>query len=136
MQPNITNERSTVLVAVCLLRNYPWSRENTTASNALFAMKEAIINNSCSWVNIFYVSCWIGLIKSRTQQLSSRDQPISCDDLSAFCTTVEVMSEIQRLLFAILKECHPNESLDCNTWITNNLSGYNNDIITNSCKDF
>ena len=49
--PNITNAAHTVLVSACLLKNYPWSRENTTDFDVLFVMKEAIINNSCSWVN-------------------------------------------------------------------------------------
>ena len=52
---NITDETSSVLAAVCILRNYPLSRENTTSQihyDALIALKEAVINNSCSWVSV------------------------------------------------------------------------------------
>ncbi|KAL5517156.1 hypothetical protein EMCRGX_G002640 [Ephydatia muelleri] len=68
----LNNETSGVLFAVCLLRNYTWSR-NTLSQldyDALIAVKDAVINNSCSW-------------------LSSLGQSISCDQLSDYCYTTE-----------------------------------------------
>ena len=50
----LNNETSGVLFAVCLLRNYTWSR-NTLSQldyDALIAVKDAVINNSCSWVSV------------------------------------------------------------------------------------
>ena len=50
----LDNETSGVLFAVCLLRNYTWSR-NTLSQldyDALIAVKDAVINNSCSWVSV------------------------------------------------------------------------------------
>ena len=51
---NLNNETSGVLFAVCLLRNYTWSRNNISQASydALIAVKNAVINNSCSWVGI------------------------------------------------------------------------------------
>ena len=41
---NITDEASKVLLAVCLLKNLPWSRENNSESQfyALMAIKDAV----------------------------------------------------------------------------------------------
>ena len=69
--PNITIAAHTVLVPVCLLKNYSWSRENTTDSDVLFAMKEAIMNNSCSWVNSKIIMMRVNLLFSTSQLTSS-----------------------------------------------------------------
>ena len=57
------NETSNVLFAVCLLRNYAWSR-NTLSQleyDALIAVKDAVINNSCSWVSVMDAfKVWVG----------------------------------------------------------------------------
>ena len=47
--PNITDD---VRFAVCILRDFHWSGGDIDQSNAsaLFSVKEAVINNSCSWV--------------------------------------------------------------------------------------
>ena len=113
--PNITNAAHiSVLASVCLLKNYPWSRENTTYSDALFAMKEAIINNSCSWVNSIMYTCIIRVDTyytfSTSQLSSSLGKSFSCDDLSAYCTIAEVMSDIQNMLYSTLKENYPRAS--------------------------
>eukprot|EP00731_Ephydatia_muelleri_P037414 Em0463g2a len=73
----LNNETSGVLFTVCLLRNYTWSRNTISQLNydALIAIKDAVINNSCSW-------------------LSSLGQSISCDQLSDYCSTTEVMIKI------------------------------------------
>ena len=55
--PNITND---VRFAVCILRDFDWSGGDVDQSNfsALVSIKEAVINNSCSWVRlILHVSC-------------------------------------------------------------------------------
>ena len=51
---NLNNETSDILFAVCLLRNYTWSRNSISQASydALIAVKNAVINNSCSWVGI------------------------------------------------------------------------------------
>ena len=47
--PNITDD---VRFAVCILRDIHWSGGDVDQSNvsALVSVKEAVINNSCSWV--------------------------------------------------------------------------------------
>ena len=55
---NFLNNETLLLVgfSVCLLRNYTWSR-NTISQlkyDALIAVKDAVINNLCSWVSLMY----------------------------------------------------------------------------------
>ncbi|KAL5488706.1 hypothetical protein EMCRGX_G017687 [Ephydatia muelleri] len=47
--PNITDD---VRFAVCILRDFHWSGGDVEQSNvsALVSVKEAVINNSCSWI--------------------------------------------------------------------------------------
>ena len=49
--PNITDD---VRFAVCILRDFDWSGGDVEQSNvsALVSVKEAVINNSCSWVRL------------------------------------------------------------------------------------
>ena len=51
--PNVTDD---VRFAVCILRNFHWSRGDMDQSNfsALVAVKEAVLNNSCSWVRLIW----------------------------------------------------------------------------------
>ena len=136
--PNITNAAHTVLVSACLLKNYPWSRENTTDSDVLFAMKEAIMNNSCSWVNSKIIIMRVYLLLFSTSQLSSSlGQSFSCDDLSAYCREADVMGKIQNMLYSTLKETFPQTSYSCTDWINANLHGYSDNIqnyINNTCQ--
>ena len=60
--PNITDD---VRFAVCILRDIDWSGGDVDQSNvsALVSVKEAVINNSCSWVRLIlhtYV-CFLSL---------------------------------------------------------------------------
>ena len=55
--PDVTDD---VRFAVCILRDFHWSRGDIDQSNfsALVSVKEAVINNSCSWVRLkLHVSC-------------------------------------------------------------------------------
>ena len=49
---NMNNESTKVLLAVCVLRNITWSRENLSVMefDALMAIKDAVVINSCAWV--------------------------------------------------------------------------------------
>eukprot|EP00731_Ephydatia_muelleri_P002464 Em0001g2464a len=101
----LNNETSGVLFTVCLLRNYTWSR-NTISQlkyDALIAVKDAVINNSCSW-------------------LSSLGQSISCDQLSDYCSTTEVMIKINNWLYAKLA------TRLCLDWISDNLGDKREEI--------
>ena len=121
---NITDEASKVLLAVCLLKNLPWSRENTSESqfHALMAIKDAVINNSCAWVRAKNCNvAWVLYSLLVTFQLSSSLQSFSCDDLSAYCSTAEIVN----VLHTTFKGSRP---ASCDEWITNNLGSYNDEI--------
>ena len=49
---NTTDEASKVLRAVCALNSFPWEHVNTTNTNATKEIKDAVVNNLCTWVMI------------------------------------------------------------------------------------
>ena len=55
---------------------------------------------------------------------------LPCEDLIAYyCSTAEVMGQIQSMLYATLKENHPDGHVKlCGDWIADNLSGYSADL--------
>ena len=124
---NITDEASKVLLAVCLLKNFPWSRENTTNPDALMAIEDAVVNNSCAWVMtiIMHFVCMDSLFTANTltfQLSSSLHRPFSCNDLSTYCSATGMFNV---LLYTMFKGSNP---APCEQWITNNLIGYSHDI--------
>ena len=103
----------------------------------LFAIKEAIMNNSCAWVYSKIIIMRVNLLFSTSQLTSSPGQSFSCDDLSAYCRTADVMGEIQNMLYSKLKETFPQTSYSCTDWINANLHGYSDNIqnyINNTCQ--
>ena len=95
------------------------------------------MNNSCSWVNSKIIMMRVYLIFSTSQLTSSLGQSFSCDDLSAYCRTADVMGETQNMLYSTLKETFPQTSYSCTDWINTNLHGCSDNIhnyINNTCQ--
>ncbi|KAL5488724.1 hypothetical protein EMCRGX_G017709 [Ephydatia muelleri] len=105
--PDVTDD---VRFAVCILRDFHWSRGDIDQSNfsALVSVKEAVINNSCSWLS------------------SSPDKPNSCDEM---CSTADVMYKMNDMLIETLvwyNRASNTRAFD--DWIDSNLGGYSQQI--------
>eukprot|EP00731_Ephydatia_muelleri_P019384 Em0012g209a len=110
--PNITDD---VRFAVCILRDFDWSGGDVDQSNfsALVSIKEAVINNSCSWLS------------------SSPDKSYSCDEM---CGTADVMYKMNDMLFETLVWYNrASHTRACGDWVDSNLGSYSQQIKNIAC---
>ncbi|KAL5488696.1 hypothetical protein EMCRGX_G017677 [Ephydatia muelleri] len=106
--PNITDD---VRFAVCILRDFHWSRGDIDESNfsALVSVKKAVINDSCSWLS------------------SSPDKSYSCEEM---CNSAEVMFKMSNMLHETLVwYAHASPFRSCDQWIDSTLGGYREEIL-------
>ena len=77
------------------------------------------------------------LMFSTSQLSSSLGQSFSCDDLSAYCRTADVMSEIQKMLLSTMRDTYPHApSLLCDQWINANPNVLSDELRSLYCISF